>query len=411
MHKRPFSLFLAGRMIRPDASRFSGPIVRISILSLMLGLAVMIISILVLMGFKREIQDKMVGFNGHLHITRYVSGESVDLPPLIRDSIHTQAITAIPEVKQIQSFVSKAAVIKTATEVKGALVKGVGSDFDSLFFKQYLIQGHLPHLSTPKAQQEALISHTMAQQLQLQLGDKLRIYFVDNERGRLRGRAWRICGIYQTGVEEFDDKLILSDIRHLQKLNGWANNELSGMEVFLHNMTQIAAAEKAIDLLIPYNMETKAISRQFPQIFDWLALQDMNIIVILVLVIIVASISMISSLLVLILEQTRMIGILKALGATHRLILHSFLWQSAYIIGLGMLFGNLLGLGLGWLQHHFGWIKLDEATYYMSQVPIAFDLWKLILLNVGSFFLVLLFISLPAMMVSRISPVKAIRFD
>ncbi len=411
MMRTSFSLFLARRMIRPDASRFSGPIVRISILSLMLGLAVMIVSVLVLMGFKREIQDKMVGFNGHLHITRYVSGNSIDLPPMISDSVNKDAIKALPQVRHLQSFVSKAAVVKTDEEVKGAMVKGVGADFDSLFFSQYLVEGHMPDFAQAKQTNEVLISKEMARRLKFRLGDKLRLYFVDASGGNLRARALRIGGIYNTGVQEFDERLVLADIRHLQKLNGWQSNQVSGVEVFLKDMEQVEVAEAKIDVLIPYNLETIAIHHQFPQIFDWLALQDMNIIVILILVIVIASISMISSLLVLILEQTRMIGILKALGAPHSLILKSFLWQSAYIIAVGMFLGNLLGLGLGFLQSHFGWIRLDESTYYMTQAPIAFDWAKFLWLNVGSFVLVLLFVSVPAMMVSRISPVKAIRFD
>ncbi len=407
----PFSLFLARRMIKPNTSRFSGPIVRISILSLMLSLAVMILSVLVLMGFKREIQDKMVGFNGHLHITCYVSGNSIDLPPMISDSVNKDKIMALSQVRHVQSFVSKAAVINTNEEVKGTMVKGVGTDFDSLFFSQYLVKGHIPNFSQTKPTKEVLISKEMARQLKFRLGDKLRLYFVDANGGNLRARALHIGGIYNTGIKEFDERLLLADIRHLQKLNGWQANQISGIEVFLKEMRQMETAETNINMLIPYNLETTSIYRQFPQIFDWLALQDINIIVILVLVIMIASISMISSLLVLILEQTRMIGILKALGAPHILVLKSFLWQSAYIIAIGMFLGNLLGLGLGFLQAHFGWIRLDESTYYMTQAPITFDWSKLLWLNIGSFVLVLLFVSVPVMIVSRINPVKAIRFD
>lgn len=406
-----FSLFLARRMIKPNTLRFSGPIVRISILSLALGLAVMLISVLVLMGFKRNIQNKLVGFNGHLHITRYASGNSLDLPPMLSDSIDRNAVLNLSEVRHLQNFVSKAAIIHTEAQVLGAMVKGVGADFDSSFFNQYLQQGHMPHFGGEELCDEVLVSEEILRQSALQVGDKVRLYFVDANGGRLRGRALYIGGVYKTGVSEFDEHLILADIRHLQKLNGWNTRQVSGVEVFLYDMAKLEATEQKIDLQIPYNLETKAISRQFPQIFDWLALQDMNIIVILVLVILIASVSMISSLLVLILEQTSMIGILKALGASNQLVLHSFLWQSAYIIAIGMFFGNLIGLGLGFLQQRFQWIPLDESTYYMSHVPIAFDWFMIALLNVGSFMLVLLFISLPAMIVSRMRPVKAIRFD
>ncbi|PID89235.1 MAG: ABC transporter permease, partial [Bacteroidia bacterium] len=185
-------------MITPDSSRFSGPIVRISILSLMLGLAVMIVSVLVLMGFKREIQDKMVGFNGHLHITRYVSGNSIDLPPMIRDSVNKVKLMTLPEVRHVQSFVSKAAVINTDEEVKGAMVKGVGTDFDSLFFSKYLVAGHIPNFAQDKVAKEVLVSKEMARRLKLRLGHKLRLYFVDATGGRLRARALRIGGIYNT---------------------------------------------------------------------------------------------------------------------------------------------------------------------------------------------------------------------
>jgi len=406
-----FELFMAGRMIKPGKGSFSGPIIFISILSLVLGLSVMIISVVVLTGFKKEIREKVSSFTGHIQITKYNSNNSLERPPIYMDSINFDRLYNIPHVKHIQQFITKAAIIRTDDEIHGVMVKGIARDFDSVFFNKNLVRGKMPSVYGTKKTNEVLVSETVANLLHLKIGDLLRVYFVNNNTGKIRGRRFGISGIYHTSVEEFDERLLIADIRHLQKLNNWQSNQVTGVEVFLSDFSKIEDAEADLYDQIPYDMNTETVQERYPQIFDWLQLQDINVIVILVLIILVATVSMISTLLVLILERTQMIGILKSMGATNKTIRNIFMAQAAYIIIIGLFFGNLLGIGLSFLQKQYGIIQLDPGTYYMSVVPINMDFWPIALLNVATLLLVLLFMVFPVLVISRIRPVKAIQFD
>lgn len=403
--------FLAARIIKPKKGSFSGPIILISIISLVLGLSVMLISLMVLTGFKKEIGEKLSGFTGHIHIVKYNSNNSLELPPVDIDSLNFSNLEAIEGVKHAQVFVSKAAIIRTDEEMQGIMVKGVSSDFDSTFFSNNLLQGRVPDFYGEKKTNEILISKKLAQLLHINLKDLLRVYFVNNETGKLRGRRLEVIGIYQTGVEEFDERFVLADIRHLQKLNNWGEDMVSGIELYVDDFSKLQLVEEDVYEVIPYDLTTENVKTRYPQIFDWLQLQDINVIVILVLIILVATVSMISTLLVLILERTQMIGVLKSMGARNSLIRKVFLSQAAYIIILGLFFGNLFGIGLGWLQKTYGLVKLDAETYYMSVVPINIDVASILILNVATLLLVLLFMILPVMVISRIEPAKSIRFD
>ena len=409
----PFSLewFLAKRMMKGGKDSFSKPIMLISILSIVMGMMVMIISIMVLTGFKKEIREKISGFTAHIHITNYDSNNSVERIPIYQDSLDLAHLNSLKYVKHIQPFVTKAAIIRTDEDIHGVVVKGVNTQFDSVFFKENLVEGRMLAVYDAQKTNDVLISQTIADLLNLQLNDLLRVYFVNNENGNIRGRRWQICGIYSTSVEEFDENMIIADMRHLQKLNDWAANQVTGLEVFVDEFDDIAEVEAEIYDNIPYNMNTETVQERYPQIFDWLNLQDINVIVILILIILVATVSMISTLLVLIIERTQMIGILKSMGSTNKMIRKIFLLQAANIIIKGLFFGNLLGIGLGLLQKHFGLIKLDPGTYYMSVAPINIDLWLIFLLNIATLLLVLFFMTIPVIVISRIMPVKAIRFD
>jgi len=406
-----FESFMAGRMIRPGKGSFSGPIILISILSLVLGLSVMIVSVVVLTGFKKEIREKVSGFTGHIHITKFNSKNALESPPLYIDSIDIEQIAAIEGVKHIQSFISKAAIIRTEEEIQGVMIKGVGADFDAEFFIHNIQDGSMPDFSAKDKTNDVMISETLANQLKLRVNDPLRIYFVNNESGKIRGRRFKLKGIYHTSVEEFDKQFMLCDIRHLQKINHWDETQISGLEIFVNDFDDIAEISSEIYDQIPYDLSTETVQKRYPQIFDWLQLQDMNVIVILILIILVATVSMISTLLVLILERTQMIGILKSLGARNTSIRRIFLTQAAYIIVFGLFFGNLLGIGLAYLQKSFGLIKLDPDTYYMAVVPINLDLFPILLLNIATLILVLVFMLIPVLVISRIQPVQAIRFD
>jgi len=404
-------MFVASRLIRPDKERFSGPIILISILSLLLGLAVMIISVVVLTGFKKEIQDKISGFTGHIHIVNYDLNRSIELLPINMDSLDLEEIKQTPGVKHTQRFISKAAILRTQEEIHGLMVKGVDADFDTTFYSQNLWEGRMPKFFGSEKTTEVMVSKTMAKMLKLHLNDNLRVYFVNNETGKIRARRFLVVGIYHTSVEEFDERLMIADIRHLQKVNNWQDNQVSGLEVFVDDFDKLDQTASELYEKIPYSFTTQTVNDRYPQIFDWLQLQDMNVVVILVLILLVASISMISTLLVLILERTQLIGLMKAMGARNSLLRKIFLWQAAYIVGFGMLLGNALGLGLAWLQKYYGLIKLDAGTYYMSVVPVNIEFWPIFLLNAATLLLVMLFMFIPVWVVSSISPIKAIRFD
>ncbi|OYT16756.1 MAG: hypothetical protein B7C24_06195 [Bacteroidetes bacterium 4572_77] len=409
--KSSFEMFVASRLIRPDKERFSGPIILISILSLLLGLAVMIISVVVLTGFKKEIQDKISGFTGHIHIVNYDLNRSIELLPINMDSLDLEEIKQTPGVKHTQRFISKAAILRTQEEIHGLMVKGVDADFDTTFYSQNLWEGRMPKFFGSEKTTEVMVSKTMAKMLKLHLNDNLRVYFVNNETGKIRARRFLVVGIYHTSVEEFDERLMIADIRHLQKVNNWQDNQVSGLEVFVDDFDKLDQTASELYEKIPYSFTTQTVNDRYPQIFDWLQLQDMNVVVILVLILLVASISMISTLLVLILERTQLIGLMKAMGARNSLLRKIFLWQAAYIVGFGMLLGNALGLGLAWLQKYYGLIKLDAGTYYMSVVPVNIEFWPIFLLNAATLLLVMLFMFIPVWVVSSISPIKAIRFD
>jgi len=408
---KSFSFFIGSRILKPEKKSFSGPIIRISIISLILGLSVMIVSLAVLLGFKKEIRDKLSGFTGHIQITKYDANPSLELPPMILDSINFGELNAIEGVKKVESFITKAAIFRTEEEMQGVMVKGVGQDFDSAFFHVNLVQGKIPDFYHSEKSNDILISQKIADMLEIKLQDRLRVYFVNNETGQLRGRRFTVSGIYETSVEEFDQRFVLADIRHLQKLNNWNDNQVSGVEIYVNDFTRINEIEETVYKIISYDLNTENIKERYPQIFDWLQLQDINVIVILVLIILVSTVSMISTLLVLIIERTRMIGVLKALGAQNKQIRNIFLIQASYIIVIGLLLGNALGLGLALLQKHFGLVHLDAETYYMSVVPIHLDFLSVFLLNLGTLFLILLFMLFPSWVTSRIEPSKSIRFD
>jgi len=409
----PFSFewFLAKRMMKGGKGSFSKPIMLISILSIVMGMMVMIISIMVLTGFKKEIREKISGFTAHIHITNYDSNNSVERSPISQDSLDVDNLKSLKYVKHIQPYVTKAAIIRTNEDIHGVVVKGVNKQFESTFFKKNLIQGRMLEVYDARKTNDVLISETIANLLNLKLNDLIRVYFANNDNGNIRGRRWQISGIYSTSIEEFDENMIIADMRHLQKLNDWTGSQVTGLEVFVDDFENIAEVEADIYDAIPYNMNTETVQERYPQIFDWLNLQDINVIVILILIILVATVSMISTLLVLIIERTQMIGILKSMGSSNKMIRKIFLLQAANIIIKGLFFGNLLGIGLGLLQKHFGLIKLDPGTYYMSVAPINIDIWLIFLLNIATLTLVLLFMTIPVIVISRITPVKAIRFD
>lgn len=409
----------------------------------MISMAVMIIATALVSGFKNEISSKIFGFWGHVHITHFQTESAVESIPLninqhfyIKEQgkKHITDIESVPYEKEwptlsnwfqrsittsshtkggirhIQVFANKAGIIKTKGQVlEGIILKGVSNDYDWEFFKEYLTEGQILDLSQDKMSREIIISESSAKRLKVKLHDKFRVHFVEN--GSQIIRTFTIRGIYNTGLAEYDKKFALIDIRQIQRLNGWTEDQVSGFEVFTDHIEDMEPIGKYIyyNILGP-ELFSQTIKDIYPGIFSWLNLQDVNVRVILILMMLVAVINMITSLLILILERTNMIGILKSLGATNWSIRKTFLYQASFIIGIGLLLGNALGLLFCWLQQRFGIIKLPEEAYYVSVAPIDISWAMILFINVMAIMVTMLFLLIPTFLVTYIQPVKAIRF-
>jgi len=405
------SSFIARRITSKGKQNLAGPAVRISILAIALGLAVMIISIAVLNGFQFNIREKVTGFAAHIQIDNFDANTSYEQAPISSDQPFVKVIEDNPEVKHIQEFALKAGIIKTEDQMQGVILKGVGPDFDWAFFRENLVDGNINPVSDTGISNDILISRMIANKLMLHSGDDVRMYFISGEQAQPRGRKFQVAGIYETGLEEFDRSYIIGDLRHVQKLNSWNADQVSGFEIFVKDFSKVQRIGDWVYHEIGYNLNSQTVIDLYPQIFDWLRLMDMNVIIILVLMVVVAGITMISTLLILILDRTVMIGILKAMGMRNRQVRRLFMINSIYIISRGLAWGNLAGLTLCFLQWYFKVIPLDQASYYMSYVPIRLPLLQVLAINAGTFIVCLGILVIPGIVVSKITPIKAIRFD
>lgn len=406
-----FEFFIAKGILTKDKSNFSWPIVRLSIISIALGLAVMIIAVAVTTGFKGAITDKVIGFGSHIQITSFNLNRSYETSPILIDQPFYPGLSDSAGIRHIQVFATKSGLIKTSDQIQGIILKGIWTDYDWSFFRDKIVEGKPVVIDPENLTDEVMISRKIANRLNLSLGEDVRVYFVNPDEMTPRGRRFTIAGIYETGLEEFDDLYLLGDMRHVQRLNNWNSNEISGFEVFVNDYRDLDRMAEMVYSIVGYDLNATSIREMFPQIFEWLNLQDMNVIIILTLMIAVAAINMISTLLILILEKTNMIGVLKALGAGNRSVRRIFLYNASFIIGRGLLYGNLIGISLALIQQHFQLLKLDQESYYVPFVPIQLDIFPVILLNVGTLALCLLFLLIPSYVIMRISPVKAIRWD
>ena len=400
--------FVARRIAQSKGKSFSRFIVRLAIIAIALSLAVMIITTAIVTGFKKEISEKMFGFWGHIHINHLEANRSYQEVPVNKQQNFYPSIDTLKEIRHIQVFAKKAGIIKTDTEMEGIVLKGIGSDFDWRFFERYLVAGSAFSLSDTSISKYILISQATASRLNFKVGDDVVVYFSQKPT---RVRKFEVGGVYKTGLEEFDRMFALVDIGHIQKLNNWARNQVGGFEIFIHDVNQLDEIGDFIyySVLDP-SLYAQTIKEMQPAIFDWLGLQDINTQFILRLMVLVAAINMITALLILILERTNMIGILKALGAKSWSIRKIFLYNAAYIIGIGLFWGNVLGIGLCLIQQYFHLIKLPEASYYISVAPINLDMFFILGLNVGTLIICLLLLLLPSYLVTRINPIKAIRW-
>jgi lipoprotein-releasing system permease protein len=407
-----FEFYISKRLVRSkDTESFSKPAVRIAILSIALGLAVMIISVAIVTGFKNQIADKVIGFGSHIRITKFDENTSFENQPISKNQPFYPSFNNVDGIRHIQVYATKAGIVKTENEIQGVVLKGVGSDYDWSFFADKIIAGKQLKISDTAKTNDVLISKILATKLQLQVGDKLPMYFIIDSASAPLARPFKVAGIYETGLEECDKMYVICDIAHIQKLNGWTKDQVAGFEILINDFKDLDRVGKYVYDHIDYTLNAQTIKQLYPQIFDWLELQDMNVIIILALMILVAGINMISTLLILILERTNMIGILKAVGARNWSIRKIFLYNATYLIGKGLIWGNVLGLALCIIQIYTGIFTLPQESYYVNVVPINLNIFHILFINVGTLIISFLMLLIPSYIITRISPVKSIRFN
>ena len=410
-------LFIARRLYKSEqgSRSVSRPAVLIAQIGVALGLAVMLVTIAVSFGFKHEVREKAVGFSSHIHISNYESGQSYEALPVAADSALLGRLAAIPSVEHVQRYAAKPGVFRTDNDFIGYILKGVGEDYDLSFYAQYLKEGVLPQFSDSVASGNILISRVIADKLQLDVGDKVDSYFL---QGTMRARRYTVAGIYETGFNEYDRLFVIADLKAVQALNRWEPDQVTGVEVALSDFSKVEDMNWELGTLLDRTEDkygnqylVQSVTDINPGLFAWLDVLDMNVWLILALMIGVAGFTMISGLLILIIERTQFIGILKALGASNASVRKAFLYLAMLIIGKGMLWGNVVGLGLCAVQKFTGLIPLDPANYYLDRVPIEFNWLFILAVNVVMFVLSVLILIVPSHLISRIYPTKAMRFE
>jgi lipoprotein-releasing system permease protein len=409
--------FIAQRLIkgRREGTSFSRPINVIAIIGIAMGLAVMILAVAILTGFKQQIREKVVGFGSNIQITNFDSNISFETTPISDTQKFIPMIKQIPGITHLQVFATKAGIIRTTEDIQGVVLKGIGSDFDWSYFRSNMVDGSVFTVTDTGRIDKVIISKKISNMLRLKTGDSFAMLFIQDPP---RMRKFTISGIYETSLEEFDKMYVYCDIGHIKRLNGWKDDQVSGFEVFIKDFDKLDEMTSSVRDVIGYKLteeDTKFkvtnIRTRYPQIFDWLNFQDINVIIIIFLMLIVAGFNMISGLLILILEKTNMIGVLKSLGAEDITIRRVFLYQAAYLIGKGLFWGNFIGIGLAYLQLKTGLITLDPTSYYIKTVPVNLQLTHILLLNAGTMAAIIIMLLVPSQLISRITPVKAIRYD
>ena len=415
-----FPLFIARRIYSDhigDQQKVSKPAIRIAVAGVAIGLAVMIISVCVVLGFKHTIRDKVVGFGSHIQVANFYTLQSsaIDQPVAIGDSM-MNVLKKTEGVKHVQRFAMKQGILKTDNDFLGVMFKGVGPEFDSTFIHKSMVEGSIPHFSDQQSTNRILISKDMASKLRVKAGDRIFAYFIGE--GGVRTRRFTINGIYQTNLAQYDKTTCFCDLYTARKLNAWTDDMVTGAELTVNDFKQLSTT--ANDIINRVNrtqdqygntFSSKTIRELSPQIFSWLDLLDLNVWIILAIMTAVAVVTMISGLLIIILERTTMIGVLKALGARNSTVRHTFLWFAAFIIGKGLLIGDALALALILLQKFTGFAKLDPQTYYVDVVPVELDWMLIVALNIATMLIALFVLIAPSYLVSHIHPAKSMRYE
>ena len=381
-----------------------------------IGLAVMIVSVSVVFGFKHTIRDKIVGFGSHIQVADFMTLQTSETQPIQMDDSVMNVLKKQPGVKHVQRYAMTQGILKTDNDFLGVVFKGVGPEFDSTFIHQNMIEGSIPHFSDKKSQNRILISKAMSDQLGLKCGEKIFAYFINQDGVRMR--RFTISGIYQTNLSQYDNTICFTDLYTAVKLNGWEDNQATGAEISVNDFNKMDITEDAIVKNVNrttdsygHTYTSKNIKELNRQIFSWLELLDLNVWIILAIMTAVAGVTMISGLLIIILERTSMIGVLKALGARNKMVRHTFLWFAAFIIGKGLIIGNILGIGIILLQKFTGFAKLDPATYYVSTVPAELNPIIIVLLNAMTMLICIFVLIAPSYLISHIHPAKSMRYE
>jgi len=390
-----------------DTGSFTHSVTRIATVSIALGIAVMVVSFAILHGFREQIQRKIFSFGAHIQLSRYDTTNSLEVAPISEPELRRQLAT-YPQVASVQAFARKTAIIKTPDEVLGVVLKGVSEKYGPSSMRENLVAGKFPTFSDTAASNDIVVSRKVADKLRLEVGSPALFYFIQQPP---RVRKFRVAGIYQTGLDEFDEVYVLGDIRQIQELNAWPDSLVGGLEVRLHDFQQLNATYEQFYNQLPYEVRVEKITDQYAQLFDWLQLLNRNVIIFLILIIFVATFNMVSTIFIMILERTKMIGILKSLGATDNQIRQMFFFRGLGITVRGLVVGNVIALGFCGLQYYFRLIPLDPENYYMDRVPIAWSPGVFGLLNAATLAAGLLAVLLPTILIARIKPIVAIRFD
>lgn len=410
-------LFIAKRIhfCKEGDRQVTPPAVRIAILGIALGLAVMILAVAIIVGFKKEVRNKVIGFGSHIQITNFDNNTSFESTPIAVSDTLLQDLKSFPGIRHVEAYATKPGILKTDSDFQGIVLKGVDTDFDWTFFRDNLKEGTLFTVQSDKTTTDVLISKYLSDLLNLKVGESFLTYFVQED---VRARKFKVTGIYETGFEDYDKYFVIADIKQVRRLNGWDQDQVSGLELLVDDYDRLDPITEELYFYMVEKQDrtgntfyTRSIKEMNPMIFEWLDILDINVVVILVLMLAVAGFTMISGLLIVILERTNMIGILKALGENNTSIRKIFLYVSFFLIGKGMLWGNLIGIALCLIQSHFRIISLDPSIYYLDAVPIDLNVFSLILLNVGTLCAAMLMMLGPSYLIMKIDPAKSIRFE
>lgn len=409
MAQASFHFQLARRILRDKGNRFSRPIISLSVFGVSLGLVVMMIAMAITAGYQQEIRNKVIAMGSHIRISHYDQNYSVEQVPFDKNRSFVKDLQNNAQIVGMQNFATKVGIVKTDDQVEGIVLKGVDNTFDQTSFLPNIVEGEFFDLTDTVADDHIVISKRMSQKLKLKVGDKVRTYFVQDPP---RSRSFVISGIYETGLPEYDNAYALVDLRHVQKLNDWTSDQVSGVEILIKDYDKIDEVGDYVHHHIGYDLKAETIKQIYPNIFEWIQLFDTNVAVLLIITTCVCMVTMMSIFFIIILEQTHTIGILKSLGMKTKDVVRAFIIVAGNILLRGMVIGNAIALLMGWLQQQFHIIKLNPDTYYVDFVPIHFEIFPLLMLNVGVFVLCMLVLTLPAWIVGKkITPVNAVRWE